>query len=667
MNEINRLLIANRGEITVRIAKTAHRLGIETVGIYSHADQNALHVDTVDTAIYLPGNTLSETYLNGEKIIQAALDNACDAIHPGYGFLAENSNFAQGVLDAELIWIGPTPEQIALLGDKMLAKKAAIDAGVPTVTSTEVQPGDKPPKFDMPVMVKAAAGGGGRGMRIVEKQSHLADAIESASREAESAFGDGRVFVEPYITHGRHIEVQIIGDAHGNVLHLGERECSIQRRNQKIIEEAPSCGISEDVRKLICDGAVALAKHVNYENAGTVEFLVNDKEEINFLEVNTRLQVEHPVTESITGLDLVELQINVASGKELSLEQKDITFSGHAIEVRLVAENPSQNWMPSIGEIKKFDIGEGVRVDSGIRSGSQVTADFDSLIAKIISTGSDRKQAIKKLARSLRSTQISGIETNLSMILSVLEEDDYQKANTPITYLQDHPEVLNGQEPSPDDFNALLLGAVFALEFSERLKREVTTFAPSGWRNLRTQGQRQTWEGPAGDYFVEYTIDANTASVLLGPWPEPQEDGTLTEEKRTKFNVRLLRQSETEQTIEINNRRQVINTTVIGETVHAQSKLGTATWKRKPRFIHRESEQFGAGPTSPLPGTVISVNISEGETVKEGDVLVVVEAMKMEHKIVATGPATVISIHFQPGDSVDTGDLLVSLQQDDNQ
>ncbi|MBG01698.1 MAG: acetyl-CoA carboxylase biotin carboxylase subunit [Acidimicrobiaceae bacterium] len=667
MNDINRLLIANRGEITVRIAKTAHRLGIETVGIYSHADRNALHADTVDTAIYLPGKTLSETYLNGEQIIQAAHDNGCDAIHPGYGFLAENSLFAQSVLDAELIWIGPTPEQIALLGDKMLAKKAAIDAGVPTVTSTKVQPGDKPPKFDMPVMVKAAAGGGGRGMRIVEKQSDLASAIESASREAESAFGDGRVFVEPYITQGRHIEVQIIGDAHGNVLHLGERECSIQRRNQKIFEEAPSCGISEDVRKLICDGAVALAKHVKYENAGTVEFLVNDKEEINFLEVNTRLQVEHPVTESITGLDLVELQIKVASGKKLSLEQKDIMFSGHAIEVRLVAENPSQNWMPSIGEIEKFKIGGGVRVDSGISEGSQVTTDFDSLIAKIISTGSDREQAIMKLARSLRSTQISGIETNLSMILSVLAEDDYRKANTPITYLQDHPEVLNGQEPRPHDFNALLIGAVFALEFSERLERKVATFAPSGWRNLRTQGQRQTWESSAGDYFVEYTIDKNNASVLLGPWPEPQEDGTLTEDKRTKFNVRILRQSETEQTIEINNRRQVINTTVVGETVHAQSKLGTATWTRKPRFIHRESEQFGAGPTSPLPGTVIAVNVSEGETVKEGDVLVVVEAMKMEHKIVATGPATVINIHFQPGDSVDTGDLLVSLQQDDNQ
>ncbi|MEC7924315.1 MAG: biotin carboxylase N-terminal domain-containing protein, partial [Actinomycetota bacterium] len=553
MSEISRLLIANRGEIAVRIAQTAHRLGIETVGIYSDSDQNALHADTVDTAIYLPGDMLSETYLNADEIIKVAHENACDAIHPGYGFLAENSQFAQRVLDADLVWIGPTPEQIALLGDKMLAKEAAIAAGVPTVTSTEVRPGEKPPKLDMPVMVKAAAGGGGRGMRVVEKRSELADAIESASREAESAFGDGRVFVEPYIAHGRHIEVQIIGDSHGNVLHLGERECSIQRRNQKIFEEAPSSGISEDVRKVICDGAVALANHVKYVNAGTVEFLVNDKEEINFLEVNTRLQVEHPVTEAITGLDLVELQIRVASGEQLPIKQEEVTFNGHAIEVRLVAENPAENWMPSVGEIERFQIGEGVRVDSGIREGSQITTDYDSLIAKIIATGQDRQQAIRKLSRSLRSTQISGIDTNLSMVLAVLAEHDYQRAKTPITYLQEHPEVLHGKELNPDDLNALLLGAVFALEFTERNNARVTRFAPSGWRNLRTQGQIQIWGCSSGDRCVEYIIEKNQASVLLGAWPELEEDGSLTEDNRSQFNIRILKRSERQQTIEINS------------------------------------------------------------------------------------------------------------------
>ncbi len=663
MSNIQRLLIANRGEIAVRIAQTAHSLGIDTVGIYSTSDQNALHVDTVDAAIYLPGTSLGETYLNSEKIIEIAQQNHCDAIHPGYGFLAENAQFAQSVRDADIIWIGPTPEQIALLGDKMLAKQAAIDAGVPTVTSTEVHPGKKPPKFDMPVIVKAAAGGGGRGMRIVEKQSDLADAINSASREAESAFGDGRVFVEPYITRGRHIEVQIIGDSHGSVIHLGERECSIQRRNQKIFEEAPSCGISPEVRKLICDGAVALAKHVKYENAGTVEFLVNDKEEINFLEVNTRLQVEHPVTESVTGLDLVELQIRVASGEQLPVDQEEVTFNGHAIEVRLVAENPTQNWMPSIGTIERFQVGDGVRVDSGIREGSQVTTDYDSLIAKIISYGSDRQQAIQKLARALRSTQINGIETNLSMLLSVLAEYDYQQANTPISYLQDHPEVLEKQELNSNDHNALLLGAAFALEFQERNNGMVTGFTPSGWRNLRTQGQRQTWESQYGEDQIEYTIHKDNVSVLLGPWPEPQEDGTLPEDNRIQLNVRLLSQSTDQQILEIDNRRQVIKTSTDNFTVHTQSRFGTAAWTRQPKFIHRESEQFGSGPTSPLPGTVIAVNVAEGQTVNEGDVLVVVEAMKMEHKIVATAPATVTSIHFQPGDSVDTGDLLVSLEQ----
>ncbi len=666
MSEIKRLLIANRGEITVRIARTAHRLGIETAAIYSEVDRNALHVDTVDVAIKLPGTTLGETYLNAEMIIKAASENACQAIHPGYGFLAENSQFAQDVIDAGILWVGPTPEQIALLGDKILAKQAALEAGVPTVTSTEVQSGKKLPKFDMPVIVKAAAGGGGRGMRIVQESSELADAISSASREAESAFGDGRVFVEPYISKGRHIEVQIIGDSYGKVLHLGERECSIQRRNQKILEESPSSGISDEVRKIICDGAVALAKHVNYENAGTVEFLVNDKEEINFLEVNTRLQVEHPVTESVTGLDLVELQLKVASGEKLPMEQEEILVSGHAIEVRLVAENPAQDWMPSIGKIEIFELGEGVRVDSGISEGSVVTADFDSLIAKIISTGTNRDEAIKKLARSLRASQISGIETNLAMLLSVLSEPDYLQAKTPITYLPEHPEVLQGLQPHPDDRMALLLGAVFALEYDEQNSDPVTGFAPSGWRNLRTQGQRQIWESSFGESPVEYILENNQATVLVGPWPDPLEDGLLPADDRTHLTVRILDRSSEHQTVEINNRRQVIKTKISGETVHTQSRFGTATWSRLPRFVHHDSEQSGIGPTSPLPGTVISVNVQEGQIVEEGDVLVVVEAMKMEHKIVAVSPAKVITVHFQTGDSVDTGDLLVTLEQDES-
>ncbi|MDE0804490.1 MAG: ATP-grasp domain-containing protein, partial [Acidimicrobiales bacterium] len=299
---MHRLLIANRGEIAVRIARTAHRMGISTVGIYSDADATAMHVDSVDIAVSLGGTTPATSYLRTDAVLQAALDTGCDAVHPGYGFLAENAEFAQQVIDAGLSWVGPTPEQIRLLGDKVAAKQAAIEAGVPTTSIIEVDGSNVPADVPMPALVKAAAGGGGRGMRIVRSADDLADAVAAASREAQSAFGDGTVFIEPYLERGRHVEVQILGDAHGDVVHLGERECSIQRRNQKVVEESPSAGITDEQRRALCEGALALARHVGYENAGTVEFLVGADGTVTFLEVNTRLQVEHPVTEAVTGL-----------------------------------------------------------------------------------------------------------------------------------------------------------------------------------------------------------------------------------------------------------------------------------------------------------------------------------------------------------------------------
>ncbi len=389
---IERILIANRGEIACRIARTAHRLGISTVGVYSEPDRDALHVDAVDSAVALGGATPAESYLRGDAIVRAALDTGCAAVHPGYGFLAENAEFAQSVIDAGLRWIGPTPDQIRLLGDKVAAKRAAIEAGVPTTAIVEVSDGTVPEGLDLPVLVKAAAGGGGRGMRVVHDRAELGAAIDSASREATAAFGDGTVFIEPFIERGRHVEVQIFGDEFGNVVHLGDRECSIQRRNQKVIEEAPSPGIDDDVRARLHEGALALARHVGYVGAGTVEFMVGDRggaagdgePTITFLEVNTRLQVEHPVTEAITGLDLVELQIVVASGRPLPLTQDDVTFTGHAIEVRLVAEDPSAGWLPSTGRITEFEIDGDVRIDTGFRAGSEVSSDYDSLLAKVI-------------------------------------------------------------------------------------------------------------------------------------------------------------------------------------------------------------------------------------------------------------------------------------------
>ncbi|HUS44081.1 MAG TPA: biotin carboxylase N-terminal domain-containing protein [Ilumatobacteraceae bacterium] len=690
---ISRLLIANRGEIAVRIARTAHRLGISTVGVYSEPDANALHVDSVDVAIALGGATPAESYLRGDAIIEAALATGADAIHPGYGFLAENAAFAQAVIDAGLVWVGPTPEQVTLLGDKVAAKRAALDAGVPTTSMIEVVDGRvaEGETVDYPALVKAAAGGGGRGMRVVRNADELDDAVAAASREALAAFGDGSVFIEPFLERGRHVEVQVFGDHHGNVVHLGERECSIQRRNQKVVEESPSAGITREVRSALCDGAVALARHVGYEGAGTVEFMVGADQTITFLEVNTRLQVEHPVTEAVTGLDLVELQLRVAAGEVLPITQADVTITGHAIEVRVVAEDPAAGWMPSTGRIDRFQVGgdepDGVRVDTGVRDGAEISSDYDSLVAKVIAHAPTRVEAARQLARALRGSQITGIRTNVDTLVAILGETDYLAADTPTAYLDEHPDVLSPIGPAGDDRVALLLGAVFALEAERRSADRATPFAPSGWRNLRTQGQRQIWLELTGEHLhVEYTMrpvrlaDGSTqwtASAWLGPWPDPDDEGVLAADDRTERRVRLLDRRVNGVAIEIDGRRCAVSTEIVHHTlgldddgvgavtVHTRSAAGAVTLTRAPRFVLHDAQAEGGGPICPLPGTVIAVHVGAGDAVTDGQVLMVVEAMKMEHKILAAGDATVSEVRFAVGDRVDQGDLLVALDHGD--
>jgi propionyl-CoA carboxylase alpha chain len=673
---ITRLLIANRGEIAVRIARTARRLGIDTVGVYSDPDRAALHVDAMDLAIALGGATPAESYLRGAAVIDAALSAGADAIHPGYGFLAENASFARAVIDAGLVWVGPTPEQISLLGDKIAAKRAAVAAGVPTTAMVEVVDGRVPDGADLrfPALVKAAAGGGGRGMRVVRSVDELDDAVAAASREAESAFGDGTVFVEPYLERGRHVEVQIIGDRHGNVVHLGERECSIQRRNQKVIEESPSAGISPEVRRALCDGAVALARHVGYEGAGTVEFMVGADGTITFLEVNTRLQVEHPVTEAVTGLDLVELQVLVAAGEPLPINQEDVRIDGHAIEVRVVAEDPAAGWLPSTGRIERFAVPDEVRVDTGVRAGSEISADYDSLIAKVIAHAPTRVAAARQMARALRSSQVAGISTNIDALVAIMGEVDFLAAETPTAYLDEHPEVLVANGAADDDRVALLLGAVFALEHRNRSTAVAGGFAPSGWRNLRTQGQRQRWVAGGDAHEVEYVmaVDGASASVRLGDWPRPGADGVLTADDRRVLAVRFVDRSADRQALEIDGRRTAIDTEIVTRmpqlgdatariAVHTSSPLGASTWDLEPRFVLHDAEESGSGPVSPLPGTVIAVHVADGDDVTDGQVLMVVEAMKMEHRITAVGDATVVAVRFAVGDRVDAGELLVEL------
>ena len=682
---IGSLLIANRGEIAVRIARTAHRLGISTVGVYSETDRNSLHVDTVDVAVALGGTTPAESYLSGDAIIAAALRTGAHAIHPGYGFLAENADFARSVADRGLIWVGPTPDQIRLLGDKIAAKRAAVDAGVPTTQVIDVVDGAVHGEIPIPALVKAAAGGGGRGMRIVHDRTELADAIASASREASSAFGDGRVFVEPYIERGRHVEVQIFGDVHGNVIHLGDRDCSIQRRNQKLVEEAPSPGLDDATRGRLHDGAVALARHVGYVGAGTVEFMVGDvsndgEPTITFLEVNTRLQVEHPVTEAVTGLDLVELQLLVAEGRPLPITQDDVAVSGHAIEVRVVAEDPAADWLPSTGTIDEFvidDLDGTVRIDAGFRSGSTVSADYDSLLAKVIAHDQDRGAAARRLRRALASAQIDGVRTNVATLAAIMNETNFVAATITTGYLADHAEVTRTPRLDEGHREAHFLAAVLALEHAHRAGDRVTGFAPSGWRNLRTRGQRRTLidttDGLAfhAEYVVVPSGQGAVVDVLIGEPGQSGADGALPPDDRRAVRARLLDRGDHRQVVEVDGVRHSVVTTVRSERhgtanlVSTRTAAGSAVWSVLPTFDDHDAAGEGSGPVSPLPGTVIAVHVEVGDEVGEGQLLMVVEAMKMEHKIAASAASIVTEVRYVVGDRVDTGDLLVGLDSVD--
>lgn len=659
---IQRLLIANRGEIAIRIARTARARGMSCVGVYSDADRTSLHLDSMDVAVALGGETAAESYLRIDAIVQAAVENGCDAVHPGYGFLAENAEAARAVEAAGLVWVGPTPEQIELLGDKVAAKRAAEQAGVPTTPIIEVAAdGGIPDDVPMPALVKAAAGGGGRGMRIVRNVEDLASAIESASREALAAFGDATVFIEPYIEQGRHIEVQIVGDGEGEVLHFGERDCSVQRRNQKVIEEAPAVGLSDDVRAALHDGAIRLARHVNYRGAGTVEFLVGNDGTITFLEVNTRLQVEHPVTEAVTGVDLVGLQFDVASGNGLGMTQGAISLCGHAVELRLVAEDPSSGWMPSTGVITAFEVPGDIRVDSGIRIGSEVTTNYDSLLAKVIVAGPDRSTALAVAADSMRRADIGGVRTNADSLIAILTDEVFIEGLVDTGYLDRHPHVLQGLRPTAADIDAHLVSVVLDRVSANRSADRHWGFAPSGWRNLATRGQRVTMVETGGDSDVEYEVEYrstgnDTWEFKLGAWPKADTEGALSEDDRRTSLVRCIGSA-----IEIDGRRTAPTVIRDGESWRVTGYSGRTQWHELPRFSQHDAELVGAGPVAPLPGTVIAVRVTDGDEVEADQVLMVIEAMKMEHQITAPRAATVTAVRCSVGDRVDMGDLLVEL------
>ena len=652
---IHRLLIANRAEIAVRIARTARRLGIETVAVYSEADRDALHVDAADRGVALGGPSPADSYLRAEALIEAAARTACDSVHPGYGFLAENADFARQVIEAGLVWVGPTPHQIALLGDKLAAKRAAVESGVPTSAAVEIGPdGQRPVDVEVryPALVKAAAGGGGRGMRVVRRSEDLDEAIAAARREALTTFGDGTVFIEPFVQRGRHVEVQIIGDRHGTIIHLGERECSIQRRNQKLIEEAPSPGIDDETRCALHAGALALARHVRYENAGTVEFIVGDDGAIQFLEVNTRLQVEHPVTEATTGLDLVELQLRVAAGDPLGLTQDDVIVRGHAIEARVVAEDPATGWLPSAGLVHRFAVPDTVRVDTGVREGSIVPPDYDSLLAKMIAHSPTRRAAAAQLATALAATELHGPATNLTMLVATLGEQSFLDGVTFTSYLDEHADVL---DPSDGEWHVHVLAVVLDAERRRRADDEQWGFAPSGWRNLRTQPQRVVWRrvGHGEPISVDYEIGKGDRAITM------RVDGIEHEVNRHHG-------ADASVAVEVDGVRSVVRLHHAGGVVWTNGQGVQHCFDPVDRFGDHQSDAASSGPVAPLPGTIATVEVAKGDHVEAGATLVVLEAMKMEHRITAAIDAVVAEVLVAPGERVDAGEVLVRFEEVDD-
>ena len=636
----NSILVANRGEIACRIMQTAQFMGIKCVAVFVDADKDAPFVKMADEAI-----KLSSSYMDGSAIIDAAKQSGAEAIHPGYGFLSENAAFARKVKSNKLIWIGPSPHVIKVMGDKLKAKEIAEKSGVPTLPMTSNTKDVK--KIGYPILIKAAAGGGGKGMRIVEKESELKDSIVSAKREALSGFGDDRIFIERYVEKSRHIEIQILGDEHGNVVHLGERECSIQRRHQKIIEESPSPRIDPFLREEMGQAAIKLAKKIKYSSAGTVEFLFDDKtDEFWFLEVNTRLQVEHPVTEEVTGIDLVAEQIKIARGDELEFAQDDIDWHGHAIEARLYAEDPGNNFLPEIGTLHAYDtsLASEVRWDSGVEEGSVIGTDFDPMLSKVISWAPNRIDAANKLARGLEKAHMGGVVTNRQFLISCLRNESFLNGNTTTDFIE--REALETKKNlSVNELHQTSTAIALWLAQQNRVSDPVTGFMPGNWTNGRMPLQRVKLLFVQDEIEVKYKLNKDNFYEVMGSICKIYHCDS--------FGI----------DIQIDSHRFYAHITKAGSEIVINMPFGDVNASILPRFIEPGNDLPKGGLIAPMPGKVIDVKVKKGSKVKAGDTLVIIEAMKMEHSIKATETGKIAKVMIQLNDQVDNGATLLVLEQ----
>ena len=618
-------------------------MGLKTIAIYTEADRHSPYVNDADSSV-----KIDSSYLDSEAIIAAAKLTGAQAIHPGYGFLSENHEFANRVQNEGIIWVGPDPESIKIMGDKIEAKKYAVKSKIPILESVNDAKSAK--DIGYPLMIKAAAGGGGKGMRIVHDESELEESIKLARQEAMNAFGDDRIFIERYIERSRHIEVQIIADKHNTVLHLGERECSIQRRHQKIIEESPSSRINSKQRDKLTKASISLAKQINYVSAGTIEFLYDDdSEEVWFLEMNTRLQVEHPVTEMVTGMDIVELQLKIADDQSLDITQSDIDFNGHSIEVRIYAEDPLNDFLPSNGKLiadRNHDLDQA-RWDSGVCEGMIIGTDFDPMLAKVISHDKTRELAASKLAKELENTHFGGFTNNIDFLINILRNERFLKGDTTTDFI-DRCQPPRSIELDSKEINFLLMSATLWIQNINHSNANVLRHIPSGWHNARLPFQRTMFEIDDEAFTVRYKQQRN------GSFLDDNNQIAIINDVTDEFID-----------IEFDNVRRRVNVTRYENLYLVQHDRGHKLIKLLPRFKNEQDLIQKGSLISPMPGKVTEMNVKVGDNITKGQKLLVMEAMKMNHSISSDRDGIVKEIYVNKGDQLETGTSLLLLKSDD--
>ncbi len=652
-----KILIANRGEIALRVMRTCRAMGIATVAVYSDADANTPHVRFADEAVRLGEAPVKNSYLNVERILEAAKLTGAEAIHPGYGFLSENAEFAEACTAAGIIFIGPSPEAIRKMGLKSPARKLAAAAGCPVVPGYDGETQDDETlraeilKIGFPVLIKASAGGGGKGMRVVRSEHEIADAIEAARREAEKAFGNGALLLEKFIETARHVEVQLLGDQHDNLVHLFERDCSLQRRHQKVIEESPSPAVDDELRAKMGEAAVKVGRAINYSNAGTVEFILTSTGEFYFIEVNTRLQVEHPVTEAITGFDLAKLQIEIAEGKPLPFSQSELKTSGHAIEARLYAEDPDNSFLPATGTLHDWRLPEsvdGLRIDAGVEAGSEIGIYYDPMLAKLIAHADDRATAIRKLSYALRQLSAQGVTTNRDFLIRLVEHPAFVGGEAHTSFITEHlDELIGGANEQLNQASAI--AAAMYLQRSWQTADSLLAQIPPSYRNNPYRapsiklkvGEQETevaWQFVGGKFEVTTMGTNSTAEILFC------ERGAIR--------------------LAIDGIQREFRITEVGEKLYVASSLGSSVVIRLLRHPIPQSADSSGAASSPMPGVVLKILVSEGQQVSAGDALLILEAMKMEQTIRAAADGFVETIKVQTGQVVSPGDVLVQVRTD---